>query len=280
MASIPAIVTQSLRLLPGQSQLWSPCVCIDIETPHTGEAVIHKLAAFRPDTGREAVLQGQFSSAQLQQQLDDLTEGAAFVLGHNVRRHDLPVLGQLYPALQLLKLPVVDTLELSPLAFPENPYHRLVKDYKLVSDARNHPLHDAELSLALFQDERDALDALQASRPDELALFHFLLTGEESGGLHSMFESLRRARRPTREQAAEHLARSIAGKVCSTRLSTLAARDLDDHSLHAPLAYAVAWLRVAGGNSVLPPWVHRTFKDTARLIQELRESPCDDPACA
>ena len=53
--------------------------------------------------------------------------------------------GQLFPELELLRLPVVDTLELSPLAFPENPYHRLVKDYKLVSDARNDPRRDAQL---------------------------------------------------------------------------------------------------------------------------------------
>jgi len=29
----------------------------------------------------------------------------------------------------------VDTLVLSPLCFPENPYHRLVKDYKLVRES-------------------------------------------------------------------------------------------------------------------------------------------------
>ena len=32
-------------------------------------------------------------------------------------------------------LPATDTLVLSPLAFPRRPYHQLVKDYKLVSDA-------------------------------------------------------------------------------------------------------------------------------------------------
>jgi ATP-dependent DNA helicase RecQ len=45
------------------------------------------------------------------------------------------------------------------------------------------------------------------------------------------------------------------------------------------IAYGVAWLRVAGGNSVLPPWVHRTFTETSRLIHELREIPCDEPSC-
>lgn len=132
------------------------CVCIDIETPHSGEAVLHKLAAFRSDTGRRVTFEGRFSAAQVRAALDDLTKGAEFVLGHNVRRHDIPVLAQLFPRLQVLELPVVDTLELSPLAFPENPYHRLVKDYKLVSDARNDPLQDAAVSLELFRSEVQA----------------------------------------------------------------------------------------------------------------------------
>ncbi|MEQ8990771.1 MAG: hypothetical protein RLO46_02975, partial [Pseudomonadales bacterium] len=36
-----------------------------------------------------------------------------------------PHLAAADPALELLKLPDVDTLRLSPLAFPRNPYHHL-----------------------------------------------------------------------------------------------------------------------------------------------------------
>ena len=255
------------------------CVCIDIETPHTGEPVVHKLAAFRADTGARVLAKGSFSAAELVGKLDELADGAAFVLGHNVRRHDLAVLGQLYPGLALLRLPVVDTLELSPLAFPENPYHRLVKDYKLVSDARNDPLRDAELSLTLFLEEQAAFRALAESRPDDVALFHFLLTGEASGGLRSMFDAIRRAPRPTAEEAASALGRSLSERVCRTRLAALSGAELCDARRHPALAYILAWLRVAGGNSVLPPWVHRTFEDVAQLVHELREVPCDDPAC-
>ena len=135
--------------------LTPPCLCIDIETPPSmsnnrfGPAVIHKLAAFRPDSGDKLVVQGA-APALTTEVLDALTEGAGFVLGHNIWRHDLPLQGQVFPNLKLLALPVVDTLELSPLAFPDNPYHRLVKDYKLASDARSQPLRDAELSLSLF----------------------------------------------------------------------------------------------------------------------------------
>jgi ATP-dependent DNA helicase RecQ len=53
------------------------------------------------------------------------------------------VLRKLAPRLALHDKPVVDTLYLSPLAFPENPYHHLVKDYKLVRGSLNDPAADA-----------------------------------------------------------------------------------------------------------------------------------------
>ena len=256
------------------------CVCIDIETPASGEAVLHKLAAFRPDIEVSVVSQRPFKAEQLKTDLDQLAEGAAFVLGHNVRRHDIPVLQKLLPGLALGRLPVVDTLELSPLAFPQNPYHHLVKDYKLVNDERNNPLLDAERSLQLFNEEMGAFVGLAVTRPAELALIHYLVVESDLGGLASVFTTLRRAGRPTDAEAADLLRRVVETKVCATRLKSLAASDLLNVNLHWPIAFTVAWLRVSGGNSVLPPWVHHTFPHAQRLIRELREIPCSDTACS
>ena len=47
--------------------------------------------------------------------LDDLADGADFVLGHNVIGFDLPRLQAANPRLRLLDLPAVDTLRLNPL---------------------------------------------------------------------------------------------------------------------------------------------------------------------
>ena len=109
------------------------CLCIDIETAANDVLEVYKFAAWRPDTLQSLHLTGAQIGASLRQ-IDGLTDGAAFVLGHNVVRHDLPVLTKLFPTLKLTLLPAVDTLELSPIAFPANPYHSLVKDYKLVGD--------------------------------------------------------------------------------------------------------------------------------------------------
>ncbi|WP_268746522.1 DEAD/DEAH box helicase [Nitrincola sp. A-D6] len=46
-----------------------------------------------------------------------------------------------------------------------------------------------------------------------------------------------------------------------------------------PIAYAIAWLRVSGGNSVLPPWVYYQYPQTGNLLRELRDVPCNDQNC-
>ena len=66
---------------------------------------------------------------------DSFASVATCILGHNILNHDIPRLKQLAPSLQLLQKPAIDTLFLSPLAFPANPYHRLVKNYQLVRDS-------------------------------------------------------------------------------------------------------------------------------------------------
>jgi len=46
------------------------------------------------------------------------------------------------------------------------------------------------------------------------------------------------------------------------------------------LAYCLAWLTVAGHNSVLPPWVRHRFDDVVPILRELRDVPCDNPSCS
>jgi ATP-dependent DNA helicase RecQ len=46
------------------------------------------------------------------------------------------------------------------------------------------------------------------------------------------------------------------------------------------LAYVLAWLRVAGSNSVLPPWVRLEHPLTGEIIKRLREVPCHSVDCA
>jgi ATP-dependent DNA helicase RecQ len=255
------------------------CLVIDIETSATDALELRKLGAWRPDTGSKASFQGVIREQDLIQRLDALAEGAAFVLGHNVARHDLPVLRQLYPQLRLHKLPIVDTLELSPIAFPQNPYHSLVKDYKLVRDSRSDPLKDAHLTLRLFGDQAEALRALHVSHPEELACHHYLLASQPERRFGSLFATIRHALPPSTREVRSHLQELARGKVCQTSLARILADSLEQPASQPPLAYVLAWLRVSGGNSVLPPWVRLQYPQSREFIRQLRETACEDPAC-
>ncbi|WP_018989344.1 RecQ family ATP-dependent DNA helicase [Aromatoleum toluclasticum] len=254
------------------------CLCLDIETARQDRMALRELGVFRPDLDARLKISGK--DPELVPRLDALTAGAAFVLGHNVVAFDQPALAALHPQLALHRLPLIDTLELSPVAFPQNPYHRLVKDYKLCTTTRNDPVRDAELAYELFVDQSEALQRRVAENPDEALCLHFLLAPENGKGVANFFATLRRALKPSLAEAAVAWQQATAGKVCITGERWIVEHCLPDPDWHKPLAYALAWLRVAGGNSVLPPWVSLSFPRAREAIAMLRDVPCPDPACA
>ncbi|MBN9463497.1 MAG: RecQ family ATP-dependent DNA helicase [Burkholderiales bacterium] len=252
---------------------------IDVES-HPGEGNrIFRLAAVRSD--REAIFDAPVPPGgreAVARRLNAYAAGAGILVGHNLRRHDLPALAAQLPGLDGLHLPVVDTLELSPLAFPRNPYHRLVKDYKLVSDSRNDPVGDAHLALELLADELHEFARLHLVDPGWVGVLHFLL--HDDPALARLFGSLREAPPPTLAETQTAVRGAFPLLCCETRLDRLVQDDLaGDTGLRWPIAYALAWLRVAGGNSVLPPWVHAAHPGVGTLIRELRETDCSNPQC-
>ncbi|MBP8277887.1 MAG: RecQ family ATP-dependent DNA helicase, partial [Propionivibrio sp.] len=252
------------------------CLCIDIETSPKDRTALRELGVFRPDTDTRARIAG--SAKDLTGRLNQLTHGATFVLGHNIIAFDQPALAVLHPDLALHHLPLVDTLELSPVAFPQNPYHRLVKDYKLCTTTKNDPVRDAELAYELFLDQGNALRGRLTEHPDDVLCLHYLLAPENGKGVANFFATLRRALRPSHLETRAAWIRATTGKVCRTGQQR-AVSLLDDVEWQKPLAYALAWLRVSGGNSVLPPWVGLSYPKTRKVIAFLRDVPCGDPEC-
>ncbi|MFT3850783.1 MAG: RecQ family ATP-dependent DNA helicase [Propionivibrio sp.] len=255
------------------------CLSLDLEVGRNS-AIIHQLAALRGNTGeRLAYPPGQLVAAL--DALDALADGAAFLLGHNLLAFDLPQLRAAQPNLRLFGKPVIDTLRLNPLAFPKNPYHHLVKHYQdgqLLANRKNDPLLDAELALQVFCDQELALRRMQQTSPDLLLAWHWLTTIDQSvSGLNRFFMKVREELRPTEEKAKAAVQRLLDGEGClqaSERIVGSAER------IAWPLAYALAWLSVAGGNSVMPPWVRYQFPEAGRLVRQLRDIPCADPECA
>lgn len=210
---------------------------------------------------------------------DALAESADFILGHNVLAHDIPHLSKLDPNLILLQKPVIDTLYLSPLAFPENPYHRLVKDYKLVRDSVNNPLQDAKLAGRIFLEQWDAFSRQVKEHSDTPQLYRSFLSQDPR--LHGISSAFGNMGIPfiSGNDLHETFARFAGEKVCQTGLQYLLEQLTKSSDILPPLAYVTAWLSVAGGNSVLPPWVRHHFPKTGQILQQLRESPCENTEC-
>lgn len=270
--------TRCPEMTKPQEKAGAKCLCLDIETARRDRTLLREVGAFRPDTAERARISGK--AKDFVPQLNGLTQGAAFVLGHNVIAFDQPTLALLHPELTLHQLPLVDTLELSPVAFPQNPYHRLVKDYKLCTTTRNDPVRDAELAYELFLDQGEALQKRVVEHPDEALCLHYLLAPENGKGVANFFATLRRALRPSLQETQDAWMRATSGKVCLTAQQVIRDVCLPHPDWHKPIAYALAWLRVAGGNSVLPPWVGYSYPKTREVITALRDIPCSDPDCA
>ena len=165
---------------------------LDLEVSHSGK--ILKLGAVLGP--QRLARSGNVAFGVACGELTRLAAGAACVLGHNLVRHDLPILRERARDLLLLRLPVIDTLVLSPICFPENPYHRLVKNYKLVRESINDPVADARQAATLFKDEFQALNGLRQTEPRLFEVLHFLLATPDleadplSNGMALVFRAL------------------------------------------------------------------------------------------
>ena len=247
------------------------CCSLDLETNENGE-IFAIGAVFNDKTFKR---KAPFNIHKVLAEFDDFARDATYLLGHNILEHDLPVCRAISSQLKFLSKPVVDTLLLSPLAFPENPYHRLVKDYKLVRDSLNDPLADARLAVLLFHDQWEALQQQQVEG-GLLDFYHYAFSGDSQFAGVQLALSAMGAKAIDASGAFNLFERLTQDKACSTAIGQMAS----GFSPATALAYCLAWLRVAGGNSVLPPWVRLRFEEAAPMLNRLRDIPCNDPTCS
>ena len=252
------------------------CLSLDLEVGRSDDR-IHALAGVRPDTGQSvAVPKIGLHLDQALARLDELADGADFLLGHNLIDFDLPHLQAANPNLRLLDLPAVDTLRLNPLAFPRNPYHHLVKHYQdgsLIKGRLNDPELDARLVLEVFDNQRRAF---HETGPELLTAWHWLTTADGGSGFDLFFSSVRQSARPSDAEAQAAIQACLADNGCLVQVR----QAVEDASQQGwELAYALAWLSVSGSNSVMPPWVRHQFPGAKRLVRQLRDRPCGDEGC-
>ncbi len=256
-------------------------ILIDLETTHSGK-IRHVGAVLdghifekTENAGSKAVLD----------QLDTFAQDADFVLGHNLLGHDFPVLKATSPWLKLLQKPVIDTLYLSPIAFPQNPYHRLVKNYKLVRSSINSPVEDAKLAASIFKDQCESFVVLAAKKRELIDFYRFCF--EESlfntfpgTGISTIFSIMAPKAIQSTDEALECFVELTDGIVCGKSVEATVPEALAKADMRPAVAYCLAWLQVAGGNSVLPPWVRHRFPYIPAIIKTLREEPCGNSECS
>lgn len=208
--------------------------------------------------------------------LGRLAGRAAGVAGHNLIDHDLRWVREHRPGHPLLDLPAVDTLWLSPLAFPERPYHFLLKEDQLLRDSLPDPVADCRACRRVLA---TCLDELRRRHERAPALIEYQKAALCDPGLSpgaAAFRDLLPGPTLSPQEAWDLLRERLEDRACATALAELApARDQ-----LLPLAYLSAWLSVDTPGSVVPFWVARRFPAVSALARRLRSEPCEDPDCA
>ena len=253
---------------------------VDFEAVPNGE-IFHVGAVFNGNTFEK---KGIKDSRAALRELSVFSSGAEYILGHNIINHDLALVKKILPDAPILRLPVIDTLYLSPLAFPENPYHKLIKNYKLVKNSKNNPVADANLAWAVFEDQVAAFTVLNRNDPGLISFYAFAFAPFYSEdrrmrmtGIFDLFQSLSRSV-PDKDKAKQIFMAVCRGKICLTAFETIWEGFCDHPQKRPVLAYALSWLRVSGGNSVIPPWVKHEFPEISAIITKLRYT-CGSSDC-
>lgn len=269
------------QMLRDQSEILSRCLSIDLEIDPK-EARIFAFAAVPAGDGVGIVHRKGDPNAALEK-LDLFCAGFAHVIGHNILRHDMPHLMAVSPRFAKLADGAIDTLWLNPLAFPRNPYHHLVKHYhdgRLQTGHINDPEFDARLVFDVLRNQIDAFVSLNTSSPETMMAYHWLCCrGPGRDGFDRLFRDVRGASIPAEAEAHRAIQTLLKDAACGAKVEAVLER-LRDTELGWPMAYALAWISVAGGDSVMPPWVRAQFPDAARLVKDLRDTNCRNPQCA
>ncbi|MDX0488812.1 RecQ family ATP-dependent DNA helicase [Sinorhizobium medicae] len=256
------------------------CLSIDLEVDPGKGRLFSFAAVRRPDDEKVVFRNGNLEAAL--DRLEGLASEADFLLGHNIIRFDLPHVAAVRPRLAELATKAIDTLWLNPLAFPRNPYHHLVKhhhDGRLQVGHVNDPELDARLVLEVLANQIAAFATLAQEMPAALIAYHYLTTcAPGSDGFDALFTDLRREPRPGAAQAEKAIMELLNGQACAWRIQQTLKR-LSSPQLGWPMAYALSWVSVAGGDSVMPPWVRAQFREASLIVRHLRDRACEDPGC-
>ena len=211
----------------------------------------------------------------------DWVRSARYLCGHNIIAHDLPQLKQLHGP-EDYEDKVVDTLYLSPIAYPTKPYHHLTKEDKLVRESRNDPVQDSRSCRQLLEDIYQQFQGLKA---EDLELYACAFHLAELPGMASIFEELYQSKqsrilrlrstpKPSKERLLKLFKASNKDRCCVESIEVI-----EGGNGPLVLAYIHAWLQSAAGSATIPYWVCRQISQIRPYLRKLRAEPCMCPDC-
>lgn len=193
-------------------------------------------------------------------------DGTKFICGHNIFNHDIKYIGNVLYENGIKKSNIIDTLYLSPLLFPKQPYHALLKDDKLQSEETNNPLNDSIKAKHLFYDEINAFKKAD----DTLKQIYYLLLHNKKE-FHAFFYFIPYASTDT--DIEKLIRQKFKDEICANA-------DLTDIISGHPieLAYCLslidAFIQDKTTHSITPPWVLKNYPEVERIMFRLRNRPC------
>lgn len=210
-----------------------------------------------------------FHSARIPE-FADFVSDCDCLCGHNIIGHDIKYLKPFLRKEYIL----IDTLYLSPLLFPRKPYHKLLKDDKILTEELNNPLNDSLKAQSLYEDEVRAFNALDK---DFQQLYYDLLN--EDIHFSGFFKSIEYvpSRKPFffRKSTAEQLRDILKGKICEhSNVESF----VKEHKVEC--AYAAALISTDDRNSITPAWILHNYPSVENVIRGLRAVNCGDARCA
>lgn len=233
-------------------------VFIDSEITVDGGKILD-LGAVKPD-------RRTFHSSSVKDFISFISD-CDYICGHNIVNHDYKYIGKFFDAPKHQVL--IDTLALSPLLFPQRPYHALLKDDKLQSDELNNPLNDSIKAMELFNDEVNAFNALPYGK--KWVYTSLLYPFPQFKGFFDYNKSIQYP------LSAKSLKEEFSGKIC---LNSDIAPVMKKYPVE--LAYALALIWSGDKYSITPPWVLKNYPRVEDIINMLCGTPCAEgcPYCS
>ncbi len=190
--------------------------------------------------------------------LFDFIQNVKYICGHNIVNHDAR---HLFGDKKIPHI-LIDTLYVSPLLFPERPYHKLVKDDKLITESANNPINDCKKAQDLLYDEISAWNLL----PDyKRKIFNSLLRNKkEFSGFISIVE-----KDYTVKDLPKLIIETYDGKICTNAdVASLVSR------YPCELSYALAIIDTSDKHSITPSWILKNYPDVEYVLKTLRNKNC------